>query len=71
MVPLVVSLSLLIEGQGLLKVDLSAILDSFDFNRFVSCPWAMSFFQKLCPGPFPPVTGVQPINNVVVVSRAR
>ena len=22
------------------------------------CPWAMSFFQKLCPAPFPPVTKV-------------
>ena len=20
------------------------------------CPWVMSFFQKLCPAPFPPVT---------------
>ena len=29
---LVVSFSLLIEDQGLVKVDLSAILDPFDFN---------------------------------------
>ena len=33
------------------KVDLSAILDPFDFNRFMLYPWAMSFFQQLCPGP--------------------
>ena len=48
MVFLGVSFSLLIESQGLIKVDFSAILDSFDFNRFMLCPWAMSFFQKLC-----------------------
>ena len=30
--------------------------DPFDFNMFVLCPWAMSFFQKLCPAPFPPVS---------------
>ena len=35
---------------------LSAILLPFDSNRFMLCPWAMSFFQKLCPAPFPPVT---------------
>ena len=56
MAPLVVSFSLLTEDQGLVKVDLSAILDPFDFNQFMLCPWAMSFFQKLCPDPFPPVT---------------
>ena len=31
------------------------ILDPFDFNWFMLCPWAMSCFQKLCPAPFPPV----------------
>ena len=55
MAPLDVSFSLLIEDQGLIKVNLSAILDSFDSYRFMLCPWAMSFFQKLCPVPFPPV----------------
>ena len=55
MVPLSVSFSFLIENQGLVEVDLSAILDPFDFNRFVLCPWAMSLFKKLCPAPFPPI----------------
>ena len=52
--PLWVSFSLLIEDQGLAKVDLSAILDPFDSNRFMLYPWVMSFFKKLCPAPFPP-----------------
>ena len=56
MVPLGVPFSLLIESQGLVEVALSAILDPFDFSRFVLCPWAMPLFQKLCPIPFPPVT---------------
>ena len=30
-------------------------MDPFDFNWFMLCSWAMSFFQKLCPAPFPPV----------------
>ena len=38
------------------EVDLSVILDTFDSNLFMLCPWAMSFFQTLCPAPFPPVT---------------
>ena len=50
------SFSLQIENQGLVEIDLSVILDPFDFNWFMLCPWAMSFFQKLCPGPFPPVS---------------
>ena len=33
--PLVVSFSLLIEDQGLVKADLSAIVDPFDSNRFM------------------------------------
>ena len=53
MAPLGVSFHLLIEDQGLV---LTAILVPFDSNRFIFCPRAMSFFQKLCPGPFPPVT---------------
>jgi len=48
--------SLLTEDQGLIKVNLSAILDPFDSNCFMLCPWGMSFFQKFCPAPFPPVT---------------
>ena len=28
----------------------------FDSNQFMFCFWVMSFFQKLCPAPFPPVT---------------
>ena len=51
MVPLGVSLSLQIENQALVEFDLSVILDPLDFNSFMLCPWAMSFFQKLCPVP--------------------
>ena len=51
--PLGVSFHLLIEDQGLV---LSAILVPFDSNWPMLCPWAMSFFQKLCPAPFLPVT---------------
>ena len=32
------------------------VLVPFDSNQFMLCPWAMSFFQKLCPASFPPVT---------------
>ena len=35
---------------------LVCILDPFDFNWFMLCPWAISVFQKLCPAPFPPVS---------------
>ena len=38
MVPLGVSFSLLIEDQGLIKVDLFAILDLLDSNQFTLCP---------------------------------
>ena len=38
MVPLGVPFSLLIEDQGLVKVDLSAILGPFDSNGFMLCP---------------------------------
>ena len=51
MVPLGVSFSLLIENQGLVEVDLSAILGPFDSNGFILCPRVMSFFLKLCPAP--------------------
>ena len=47
-VPLGVLFNLQIEDQGLVEFDLSAILDPFDFNWFVLCPWAMPFCQKLC-----------------------
>ena len=50
-----VSFSLLTEDQDLAENDLSAILGPFDSNHFMLCPQAMSFFQKLCPTPFPPV----------------
>ena len=52
MAPLGVSFSLLIEDQSLVEVDLSAILGPLDSNWFMLYPWAMSFFQKLCPAPF-------------------
>ena len=48
--------SLLIEDQGLIKVNLSAILDPFDSDCFMLCPWVMLFFEKFCPDPFPLVT---------------
>ena len=56
MVPLGVSFSLLIEDQGPVEVDLSAILDPFDSYWFLLCPQALLFFQKLCTAPFPPVS---------------
>ena len=52
MAPLGVSFSLLIEDQSLVEVDLSAIWGPLDSNWFMLYPWAMSFFQKLCPAPF-------------------
>ena len=54
--PLGVSFSLLIEDQGLVEVYLFAVLDPFDSYWFMLYPWAMSFFQKLCPVLFTPVT---------------
>ena len=53
MAPLGMSFHLLIEDQRLV---LSAILVPSDYSWFMLCAWAMSFFQKLCPAPFPPVT---------------
>ena len=35
------------------KDSLSAILDLFASNPFMSCPWATSFFLKLVPCPLP------------------
>ena len=52
MTPLSVSFRLLTEDQGLV---LSTNLVPFDSNQFMLCPWAMSFFQKLCPAPFFPI----------------
>ena len=49
-------LALLIQDQGLVDIDLSDILDSFDSNCFMLCSWAMPFFQKLCPALFPLVS---------------
>ena len=48
-----VSFHLLIKDQNLV---LSVISVPSDSNRFILCAWPMSFFQKLCPAPFPPVT---------------
>ena len=48
LMPLGVSFILQIEEQGLVELDLSS-WTPFDINRFTLCPWAMSFFQKLCP----------------------
>ena len=56
MAPLGVSFSLQIEDQGLVEFDLSTILDPFEFNWFMLYPWAVSFFQKLCPAHFTPVS---------------
>ena len=42
--------------QGLAEVDLSVVMDPCDSNQFVLYPRAMSFFQRLCPDPFPPVS---------------
>ena len=39
-----------------MEADFSAILDPFGSNQFMSCPWAMPFFQRLYPAPFPPVS---------------
>ena len=47
------SFSLQFGDQGLVEL---VILDPFDFNQLMLCPWAMSFFQKLCPAPFLPVS---------------
>ena len=55
MAPPGVSFHLLIQDQGLV---LSAILVPSNSNGFMLCPWVMSFFQKLCPAPFPPVTAL-------------
>ena len=49
--PLAVSFSLLIEDQGPIKANFSAVFDPFDSDQFLLCPWPTSFFQKLCPFP--------------------
>ena len=56
MEPLGMSFSLQIEDQDLIEAHLLAILEVFYFNQFMLSPGAMSFFQKLCPAPFPPVS---------------
>ena len=67
-----ISYSLQIEDQGLVEVDWSAILDPFDFNCFMLCSWAMSFFQKLFPDSFSPVScsfcEPCPVHNVASTS---
>ena len=44
------------EDQGPVEVNSSAILGPFDSNQFMLCPWTVSFFQSLCPAPFPSVS---------------
>ena len=44
------------EDQGLAEVDLSVVMDPRDSNQFVLYPRAVSFFQRLCPDPFPAVS---------------
>ena len=44
------------EDRGLGEVDLFAILDPLDSHRLALCPWAVAFFQRLCPAPLPPVS---------------
>ena len=56
MAPLGASFSLQIEDQSLAGFHLSAILYTSDFNSFMLCPQAISFFQKMCPAPFAPVS---------------
>ena len=62
MVPVGVSFSLLmcyserLEAQGLVEVNLSTILDPCGSNPFMTCPRAMSSFQRLCPASFPRVS---------------
>ena len=56
MAPLGVSFSLQIEDQGSVEFAFSAILNAFNFNGFMLCPRAISFFQKLCPACFPPAS---------------
>jgi len=59
MAPPGVSFHLLIQDQGLV---LSAILVPL---ILMGLCWAMSFFQKLCPAPFPPIT----VSSVQLLSR--
>ena len=51
MVPLGMSLSLLNEDQGLVKVELSAILDPFDSVWFMFCPLGHVILSKVVPCP--------------------
>ena len=37
------------KAQGLVDVNLLAILDPFGSNQVILCPWAISFFQRFCP----------------------
>ena len=53
MVPLGVSFHLLIRDRGLVKVDLSAILDPSDSNQFMLCPLGYVILSKVVPYPFP------------------
>ena len=50
------SFSLKIEDQGLDELTCLPSCLPFDFNWFMLCPWAMLFFQKLCPALVIPVS---------------
>ena len=56
MIPLGVSFSLQIKDQGLVEIDVSTILDPFDFNWFMLCPSAMSSFKSCALPHFCPVS---------------
>ena len=43
-------------AQGLVKVNLAAVLEPFGSHHFMLLPRAMSFFQRLCPVLSPPVS---------------
>ena len=57
----------MIEDQDL---DLSAVLAPFDSNGFMFYPWAKSFFRKLCPDAFPPVTVPQILMELLQMPKA-
>ena len=56
------------EDQGLAEVDLSDVMDPFDSNQFVLYPRAVSFFQRLCPDPFPPASKSLPTAESVMTN---
>ena len=65
------SFSLLMADQDLVKVDLSAIFSTLNSDWFVLCPWAISFFPRLCPAPFPPVTPLTTVSQQLLSKWVR